>query len=112
MRHFNAAAANDTNRVTSVLQQVCASTYFRYRCVALEKLSHNETGTINMQPLSTVVKSLNLVLAKLIGMNCDLAGTLATESDGSECCVSLEAIGQGLASFNTQIIGADSGLCT
>ena len=90
--------------VTSVLQQVCASTYFRYRCVALQKLSHNETGTINMQPLSTVVKSLDRVLAKLIGVNCDLAGTLATENDGSECCVALQALSQSLASFNTQII--------
>ena len=111
MRHFNVVAANDTNRVTRVLQQVCASTYFRHRCVALEKLSHNETGTINLQPLSTVVKGLDRVLAKLIGVNRDLAGTLATENDGSECCVALEALGQGLASFQTQIIRAGVDLC-
>ena len=110
--HFNAVAANDTNIIASVLQQVCASTYIRHRCVPLEKLSQNETGTINMQPLSTVIKGFDHVLAKMIGANRDLAVTLATENDGSECCVALQAISQRLASFNTQIIRAGVDLCT
>ena len=67
-------------------------------------MRHNETGTINLQPLITVVKGLDRVLTKLISVNRDLAGTLATENDGSECCIALQALSQSLASFNTQII--------
>ena len=65
-----------------------------------------------MQPLTTVVKGLDRVLAKMIGANRDLAAMLATENDGSECCVGLQALSQGLATFDTQIIGAGVDLCT
>ena len=111
--HSEAMAVESTaKRTTCLFSHVCTSTYFRHRCVALQKLSHNETGTINLQPLATVVKALGRVLAKLIGVNRDLACTLATENDGSECCVALEALGQGLAAFNAQIIRAGVDLCT
>ena len=79
--------------------------YLGHRRVLLQQLCHDKRPAIHVKALSAVVQGVHCVLAKLIGMDCDvLVLVLAAENNGAQCLVGLQGLRNRLSTLWTQVV--------